>query len=415
MNRLRSKGPTPVLRLSKVTKVFGPHPQRAMPLVDRGDTRDAVRQKTGQSVAVNRVSLEVYPGEVFVVMGLSGSGKSTLLRCINRLIEPTAGRIWVGEEEITRMDDRSLRRLRQRRMAMVFQQFALFPHRTVLANVAFGLEVQKVAKGERRRRAQEALELVGLGGWADHYPHELSGGMQQRVGLARALCNDPDILLMDEAFSALDPLIREEMQDELLKLQQQMGKTIVFVTHDLNEALKLGDRIALMRDGEVVQIGTPEEVVSRPADEYVARFVRGADIAKILTAADVMKHPEPVVSLKDGPRVALHRMRQAGISSLFVVGRDARLAGLVSADDAFAAAEKGETWLEAIVSRDFERVDPETPVEKLLPILAAGRTPVAVTDLEGRLKGIVVRGAVLEALAAKGGGNRAQDSAGALG
>ncbi|MBX6396379.1 MAG: glycine betaine/L-proline ABC transporter ATP-binding protein [Alicyclobacillaceae bacterium] len=405
----------PIIRLSDVTKIFGSHPHRAMEWVLQGYSREEIKKKTGQNVAVHRVSFEVYPGEIFVVMGLSGSGKSTLLRCINRLIRPTAGKIWVDNVEVTALEDKALRLFRQRRIGMVFQQFALFPHRNVLENVAFGLEVQGVPKRERNKRAQACLELVGLNGWENHDPDELSGGMQQRVGLARALCNDPDILLMDEAFSALDPLIREEMQDELIRLQQSMKKTILFITHDLNEALKLGDRIALMRDGEVVQIGTPEEIVSRPRDEYVARFVRGANMTKILTAADVMKHPEPVATLRDGPRVALHRMRQAGISSLFVVDRDYRLAGLVHADDAFAASERGESRLEAILTQDFSRVLPETPIEDLLPILAEGKSPLAVADAEDRLLGVIVRGAVLEALASKGGGRPVQDSPSSVG
>jgi glycine betaine/proline transport system ATP-binding protein len=265
--------PNQILRIEKLTKIYGSHISEAITLLKAGKTKEEIVKATNSVIGVYNVSLNVAEGEFFVIMGLSGSGKSTLLRCLNRLIEPTAGEIWLDNDPILKLDKKSLQKLRQRRISMVFQQFALFPHRTVLENVAYGLEVQKIKKAERLAQAEKSLQLVGLSGWENKYPSQLSGGMQQRVGLARALCNDPEILLMDEPFSALDPLTREEMQDELIYLQKQMKKTIIFITHDLYEALKISDRIAFMLNGEIVQIGTPKEIVAEPATEYVHKFV----------------------------------------------------------------------------------------------------------------------------------------------
>ncbi|MFO7263174.1 MAG: glycine/betaine ABC transporter ATP-binding protein [Bacillaceae bacterium G1] len=394
----------PIIRVRRLTKVFGPHPEKALDMLRQGKDKAEILKKLGTTVGVCQAEFDIYPGEIFVIMGLSGSGKSTLLRCLNRLIEPTEGEIWIGGQNITKLDEKAMRQLRQKRISMVFQQFALFPHRTVLDNVAYGLEVQGVPRKERHERARQSLSLVGLAGWEDKLPGQLSGGMQQRVGLARALCTDPDILLMDEAFSALDPLIREEMQDELLNLQSNMQKTIVFITHDLNEALKLGDRIALMLNGRIVQIGTPEEIIGQPANDYVARFVRGVDKTKVLTAQDVMKKPEPVITPKDGPRVALKQMRSSGISSIFVVERNRRLLGLLTADAAFEATEKGERDILSRLSQDFDRVHPDQPVEDILPVVANAKAPLAVIDEQERLLGVIVRGSVLEALASGGGG-----------
>jgi glycine betaine/L-proline transport ATP binding subunit len=261
------------IKVQNLIKVFGSQTQKALEMLQKGFNKEQILAKTGQTIAVDNVSFSVQAGETFVIMGLSGSGKSTILRCLNRLIDPTSGSIFLDGEDITKLKPQELRRIRQKKMAMVFQQFALLPHRTVLQNTVYGLEVQGVDKEERNKRAERILALVGLAGWENSYPDNLSGGMKQRVGLARAMTNDPDILLMDEAFSALDPLIREEMQEELLHLQKQMNKTIVFITHDLSEALKLGDHIAFVRDGSLVQIGTPKEIVEQPADDYVAKFV----------------------------------------------------------------------------------------------------------------------------------------------
>lgn len=401
-----------LIELRDLTKVFGAERNTALKLLEQGANKEEVLQKTGCNVGVNRVSLTIGEGELFVIMGLSGSGKSTLLRCINRLIEPTSGSIMIGGQEITQLEKTPLLQFRQKKTAMVFQQFALFPHRTVLDNVAFGLEIQKVDKEERRRVAAEKLALVGLEGYGQQYPGNLSGGMQQRVGLARALANDPDILLMDEAFSALDPLIRDEMQNELLALQETLHKTIVFITHDLNEALKLGDHIALMKDGALVQVGTPEEIVSSPADEYVERFVRGVDVSKVFTASDVMKRPSPLLRLKDGPGVALHKLQEAGLSSGFVVDERNHLQGVISANtlaDSVKAKKKAvsECTLEEAIS-----VDLNARLDELVNQIVQTNYPLAVIDDNQRLVGLVFRSAILESLARGGDTDASEDSSG---
>ncbi|MDN5347014.1 MAG: glycine betaine/proline transport system ATP-binding protein [Clostridia bacterium] len=384
--------------------MFGDNPGKAIELLDQGFSKVDILARTNQTVAVADVSFDIQEGEIFVLMGLSGSGKSTILRCLNRLIEPTRGHILLDGEDITTYGEKQLREVRRKKLGMVFQQFALFPHRTVLENAAYGLEVQGVPRQEREEQARAVLETVGLKGWEKAYPRELSGGMQQRVGLARALVCQPDVLLMDEAFSGLDPLIRREMQNELLALQSQVNKTIVFVTHDLDEALKLGDRIALLKDGAIQQIGTPEEILMRPANEYVAKFVEGVDVSKVLTAEGVMKKPLVVLSLKDGPHVALRVMRENGLSSLFVVDRVGRLVGLVTAEAAFGAVERGQHDLASILVREVPTALPETPVSELIEMLAEAKYPVAVTDPERKLVGVVVKGAVLAGLAKKARG-----------
>lgn len=296
------------ITVEEVFKIFGRDPQRGVKMLGEGLSKETILEKARLTVGVDDASFEVAEGELLVVMGLSGSGKSTLLRCINRLIEPTAGRVLIDGVDITTLDEEQLRRLRMKKFGMVFQRFALLPHRTVLQNTEFGLEIQNVEAALREQKAREALKLVGLAGWEDSLPDELSGGMQQRVGLARALAVDPDILLMDEAFSALDPLIRREMQDELLSLQSRKKKTILFITHDLDEALKLGDRIVIMKDGRIVQIGTPEDILTNPATNYVEKFVEDVNLAKVLTARSVMHKASTVTLAKDRPKTALpHR------------------------------------------------------------------------------------------------------------
>lgn len=388
----------PKVRVENVYKIFGPHPQRALELLLKENLdKDTLLARYGHTVGLRDVSFEVRPGEVFVVMGLSGSGKSTLVRCLNRLIDPTAGRIEVDGEDVTAMKGDALRTLRRSRIAMVFQRFALLPHRNVLDNVAFGLELQGVPTPERHARAMAVIEVVGLKGWEHHMPDALSGGMQQRVGLARALAIDPDILLMDEPFSALDPLIRRDMQNELIRLQQEMKKTIIFITHDLDEAIKLGDRIAVMKDGEIRQIGTAEEILRRPADDYVAEFVQDVDPARVLTAEQIMFDPDTTVPLTAGPRTAVRVMRRHGLSSVFVIGEGERVAGIVTVDDAVRAADTGE-GLAGILRHDFPRVAPHTPLHELIPIAARARFPIAVTDADGRLLGLIVRVTVLSSL-----------------
>lgn len=392
----------PKIKIENLIKVFGDHPSKAIELLEQGYSKEEILKKTRQTIGVHSVNFEVYAQETFVLMGLSGSGKSTLLRCLNRLIEPTRGKVLIDGEDILQADKETLREVRRKKLGMVFQRFALFPHKTVVDNVAYGLEVQGIDIEKRREVANKVLETVGLKGWADSYPSQLSGGMQQRVGLARALASDPDILLMDEAFSALDPLIRKEMQDELLSLQAKLNKTIIFVTHDLDEALKIGDRIALMKDGAIVQIGTPEEILTNPANEYVEKFVEDVDISRVLTAEGVMKSPNATVTPKDGPRLALRRMREQGISSIFVLTKDRKLEGLLTAEDALAAAEaKKDTIKDAIIT-DIPRVSPDTPLTDLIPIIADSKYPVVVTSEDGVVLGIIIRGAVLAGMVRKG-------------
>ena len=276
---------------NEIWKLFGPNPERTMSEIDRSLSRAAVQEQTGHVIAVKDVSLRVLEGETFVVMGLSGSGKSTLVRCISRLIEPTHGQVIIDGEDITKVSHSQLTQLRRRKMSMVFQHFGLFPHRKVLDNVAYGLEVRGEGRDQRYEKSMEAIELVGLGGWENNYPRELSGGMQQRVGLARAMAVDPEIMLFDEPFSALDPLIRRDMQDELLRIQEQVHKTMVFITHDFLEAIKMGDHIAIMKDGEISQVGTPEEIVANPVDQYVRDFTEDVPRYKVLSAGKVMRSP----------------------------------------------------------------------------------------------------------------------------
>lgn len=388
----------PIIEAKNLTKVFGKNPKQALELLDQGLSKEEILKKTGSTVGVNRATFSVEPGEIFVIMGLSGSGKSTLVRLINRLIEPTEGSILINGQDLAQMDKKDLRQVRREKLGMVFQRFALFPNRTVLQNAEYGLEIQKVAKQERAEKARKALELVGLGGYADQKPDQLSGGMQQRVGLARALANDPEVLLMDEAFSALDPLIRKDMQDELIDLQSTMKKTIIFITHDLDEALRIGDRIALMKDGSIVQIGTPEEILVNPANEYVERFVEDVDRSKVLTAQHIMKRPETINIEKHGPRVALERMRESGISSILVVDSKRNLKGYVTADDASEARKKDVRDLEEILRTDIKEVEKETSMQEIFNVINGSPVPVAVVQ-DKKLVGIIVRGAVIAALA----------------
>ncbi|MDQ0156265.1 glycine betaine/L-proline ABC transporter ATP-binding protein ProV [Robertmurraya andreesenii] len=387
----------PKIEVRNVSKIFGKSPQQGVKMLNEGMTKKEILEKTGMTVGVNKASFKVYAGEIFVIMGLSGSGKSTLVRMFNRLIDPTSGEVLIDGQDIVKMKPKDLREVRRTKLGMVFQKFALFPHRTVLSNTEYGLEMRGIDKKTQREKAMEALRLVGLEGYENSYPSELSGGMQQRVGLARALANDPDILLMDEAFSALDPLIRKDMQNELLELQEKMEKTIIFITHDLDEALRLGDRIALMRDGSIVQIGTAEEILMNPANDYVERFVEDVDLSKVLTAAHVMKRPEKLLAER-GPRVALQIMKEVGISSVYIVDKGRKLIGAITAQDAADAVKNGKK-IEEVMIRDIQTVSPDTLLTDLLECVATASLPVAVVDEENRLEGIIVRGAVLAALA----------------
>ena len=396
----------PIVSIRGLTKVFGPDTAKTLELHRSGRSKREIYEETGATLALSDISLDIMPGEIFVLMGLSGSGKSTILRCINRLIEPTNGEIRIGGEDIVGMSRDELRETRRRRLGMIFQSFALLPHRTVLDNVAFGLEIQGVPADERFRKAEDMLDMVGLGGYGASMPGELSGGMKQRVGLARALTSDPDILLMDEAFSALDPLIRREMQDELLDLQQRLGKTIIFVTHDLDEALKLGDRIALMKDGAIVQVGTPEEILTNPKNAYVEKFVADVDLTRVLSASDVMRRPEPVAQCTAGPRVALHLMEEHDIQGIFVVTRQHLLRGLVTLEGAAGAIREGKQMADILIT-DLSVVAPDASLADIISLIVESPHPVAVVGDTGRLRGIISRGAILAALARKEEVNRA--------
>ncbi|SDI99127.1 quaternary amine ABC transporter ATP-binding protein [Natribacillus halophilus] len=386
------------IKVEHLTKIFGRDPQKALDLVEKGEFKDAILEQTGHTVGVYDVSFDVSESEFFVIMGLSGSGKSTLIRCLNMLNRPTAGKVIVNGEDIVPYSRKTLSEFRQNNMAMVFQHFGLFTHRSILTNVVYGLEVKGVDQEEREETARRVLKTVGLEGWENKRPGELSGGMQQRVGLARALATDPDILLMDEPFSALDPLIRREMQLELLDIQAKLKKTIIFITHDVNEAFQLGDRVAVMKNGVMEQIGTPEELLAAPKSDYIKEFVKDTDKSKVLQAKNVMFKPSAIVPLGGGAKLAIEEMRKHGISSVFVIGQNKKLEGLVTIDDALKANKENQP-LKNIMISDFPTTDPETYIEALIPIATEAKYPLAVVDDEKQLMGIISRVSVMSALA----------------
>jgi glycine betaine/proline transport system ATP-binding protein len=407
----------PAVRADKLYKVFGRRADEAVRLLEQASAthRDTTAdppndkelvKKLGVTPAVIDASFDVEPGEIFVVMGLSGSGKSTLIRMLNGLLEPTSGEVQIHGTTLTGIPPKQLREIRQQKISMVFQHFALLPHRTVAENAAYGLEIRQVPKAERAERAREALDLVGLTGWEGHLPTQLSGGMRQRVGLARALAAGTDLMLMDEAFSALDPLIRREMQDQLLELQARLGKTIVFITHDLNEAMRLGDRIAMMRDGRIVQIGTSEQILQDPANDYVAQFVQDVDRTRVLTASAVMEKPVAVIGARSGPRQALRTMREQQMGAAFVVDRDRKLVGAIR-DGAVAEAvrEEKESLTDLMDPEDVVAVSPDTVVAELLTPSAECPVPLAVVDDDKRLVGVIPRVTLLAALGNGGSGS----------
>ena len=383
-------------------KVFGQLPERVMTPEFAGRSKADVQAELGCVIALQDVSFDVGLGETFVVMGLSGSGKSTLIRCLIRHIEPTAGEIWVDGENVLAYNDKQLTQFRRRKSAMVFQHFGLLPHRTIIDNAAWGLEVQGMSKRDRHERARQSLEIVGLSGWENSFATELSGGMQQRVGLARALTVDPEILLMDEPFSALDPLIRREMQDELINLQQRIQKTIIFITHDLDEALKLGARIAIMRDGKIIQMGAPEDIVERPADAYVEDFIRDVSKTRLMGAGSIMEDPAVKALATQSPATALDAMRGTGADVATVVDAADGYIGLITAVQAAEAAGRGVAHLQDLdytESPACPRVPPETSIDDLVPLAAATEHPIAVVDEDGRLMGVIPRTALLTSLA----------------
>jgi len=385
-----------------IYKIFGDEPEKAIALLKSGKSKAEIFEETGLAVGVNDTSFDVGEAEIFVVMGLSGSGKSTLVRMINGLIEPTAGEMKIDGRNIVGCTPSELRRIRRDKVSMVFQHFALFPHKTVAENVAYGLKIKGVAAADRRKKALAALSQVGLEAYADSYPEELSGGMQQRVGLARGLATDPEILLMDEPFSALDPLIRRDMQEELLRLQRSMKKTIIFITHDLNEALILGDKIAIMKDGRFVQVGSAEEIVDNPADGYVAAFTQDIDRSRVFTAQSVATPAEAIDLDKATAKTVLERMEALGRDALYVLDGE-KIVGAVTYRDLAASRRKNGKALEEALIRNYPRTTPTMQLFELYPLAQSG-LPIAMVNGKGRLEGVVAPESVFAKLA----GNRQQ-------
>lgn len=391
---------SPVLEVKNLYKVFGETPQQAFPLLEKGLDKDQIFEQTGLTVGVKDVSLSINEGEIFVIMGLSGSGKSTLVRLLNRLIEPTQGSVLLKGKDIAHISEQELRDVRRKNISMVFQNFALMPHMTVLENAAFGLELSGVVAHERNKSAKEALARVGLDAYCESFPDELSGGMKQRVGLARALANDPDILLMDEAFSALDPLIRTEMQDELIRLQNDDKRTIVFISHDLDEAMRIGDRIAIMQDGIVVQTGTPDEILHHPANDYVSSFFRGVNVASVFSAKDIARKKPAAVFKKhdnDGPAAAMQLLMDHDRDYGIVVDRTNKYSGIVSLDS-LKQALKQQTSLSAALLPDIVTVDPDLSVSELISQVAEVPYAVPVVDQQGNYYGVITKSRLLQTL-----------------
>lgn len=383
--------PKPKIQINNLIKIYGKKPKTALKMFREGGTRDSILKATGNVVGVADVSLTINQGELFVVMGLSGSGKSTLARCINRLINPTSGSIDIDGEDVAHVDETRMREIRRTKMAMVFQRFGLFPHKTVVENVAYGLKVQGISKAQRRQKALTTLEVVGLKQWADYLPSSLSGGMQQRVGLARALATDAEILLMDEAFSALDPLIRRGMQDELLRLQKELHKTIVFISHDIQEALKIGDRVAVMKDGYIVQVGTPEELVTQPADDYIRAFTQDVNLAQVIKTGSIARETMSLTLGEDSSKVALQQMLDHHLEYLYVVNHQGQPVGIVNKQTLSAAIQPGTqdgTELTKLMETDFPQVEATTLLEDTFDFYQQ-QLPIAVVNEQGKFQGIV--------------------------
>ena len=387
------------IEVENLWKVFGENPDRVFEPEYADKSRAEIQDELGLVVGLRDVSFSVNVGQVFVVMGLSGSGKSTLVRCLIRLIEPTRGRVLFEGDDILPYSPEELRDFRRDKLAMVFQHYSLLPHRRVMDNVAFGLEIQGMEREERYEAASKAIQTVGLDGWEDYYPREMSGGMQQRVGLARALAVDPAVLLMDEPFSGLDPLIRREMQDELITLQTEQHRTIVFITHDLDEALKIGDRIVIMRDGEIAQSGAPEDIVTAPADDYVSEFVQDVSMSKVIRARAIMEPPVAAVRESQSPREALDAIRNGGGESAFLLYGDGSLVGELTLERARALADAGAADLTDAGAQPALTAPPRAFIEDIIPMAAGADRPIAVTDADGGLLGEIRGGALLAGMA----------------
>ncbi len=386
-----------ILKVENLYKLYGSNKQAARKLMAQGASKEEIQKQTGVTVAINNISFEVQRGEIYVLIGLSGSGKSTVVRCLNMLNRPTAGKIFLEGNEIEKFNKQELLNMRRTKISMVFQSFGLMSHRNVISNVAYGLEVRGVKKAEREQKALEMIGMVGLEGWEYSSIQNLSGGMRQRVGLARALTNDPDVLLMDEPFSALDPLVRRDMQFELLTIQKKLNKTIIFITHDINEAFKLGNTVSIMKDGAIIQTATPEEMTTNPADEYVKNFIDSADKAQIFFVKHIMQAPDCLIHSRDGVASALKQMQRYSLSSAYVVDNDMQFVGVLPLDRALQVKEKEMTFADAIV-KDITTTTPETQIADVLPLAAEARFPIPVVDENNRFSGIVSKAAVIGSL-----------------
>lgn len=388
----------PKIQIENLMKIYGDNHRQVLRLFRQGQTKNFIREQTGHVIAIEDVSLTINQGELFVVMGLSGSGKSTLVRCINRLIHSTSGQVYIDSEDIIRVSERRMRELRRTKVAMVFQRFGLFPHKKVVENVEYGLKVRGVRKKQRQEKALATLEVVGLQQWANYYPRELSGGMQQRVGLARALATDAEILLMDEAFSALDPLIRREMQDELIRLQNEFHKTIVFISHDIQEALKLGDRVAVMKDGCIVQVATPEEMIARPANDYIKGFTRDVNRATIIKAGAIASPRTPLILGRDSIDSAISQIQEQNYEQMYVVDVDGKPVGFVTEKWLRNALEFGEGNLAKIMQINFPKVEVSVKLEEVFPLCDRGEA-IAVVDQNGKFAGVVEQANIFASMA----------------
>lgn len=380
--------PKPKICIEHLIKIYGKKPHAALKLFREGKSKDDILQATLNVLGIADVSMAVNPGELFVVMGLSGSGKSTLVRCINRLINPTSGHIYIDGEDVAHVDEKRMREIRLTKVSMVFQGFGLFPHKTVAENVEYGLKVRGIDTRQRRQKALSTLEAVGLAQWADYLPDSLSGGMQQRVGLARALATDAEILLMDEPFSALDPLIRREMQDELLRLQKELHKTIIFISHDIHEALKIGDRIAVMKDGYIVQVGTPEELLTQPADNYIRAFIQDVNRAQILKIGSIARQTITSIEGQDSASAALKRMLHHNLKYMYVIDREGFPVGIVKQRSLEQAIRQGSEDITSVMLQDFPKANASSSLENSFHLYQQ-ELPVAVVDDMGKLTGVV--------------------------
>lgn len=386
-----------VLSVKNVSKLYGSDKSKAKKMKNKGADKDTIYKKTGVTVALWDINLEINKGEIFVIIGLSGSGKSTLVRCFNILNKPTSGQIFYQGKDIKKFSKEQLNDYRRNKISMVFQQFGLMSHRDVIGNVEYGLEVKGISKEERQAIAKEMISMVGLDGHDDEPISSLSGGMKQRVGIARALANNPEILLMDEPFSALDPLVRRDMQFELLTIQKKLDKTIVFITHDINEAFKLGDRVAIMRDGELIQVATPEEMSENPADDYVRQFIDSADKTQVISVRNVMITPNSIVRSRDSLGYAIKTMRSNGVSSAYVVAEKMKLQGVITIDDAIEANKQGLT-ISDILIRDINTTAPDALLTDIMSMATQTPFPIAVVDEDHSLKGIVSKVHVLSSI-----------------